>query len=246
MDLRSEAGRWSSSGHRDKGQVRHPGASVLLPAARTVPLWAGLSFPVAPACLGWCSDHGNDDPRRHCWVNMSLVMMTQRVTGASLLSFSYSVVSDSAAPWTEARLSFTICHSLLKLMSVDWMMLLSNHLILCRPLLFLPLIFPSNRVFSNESALCISCQSTGASASASVLPMDIEGRSPLGQTGWISLQSKGLSRVFSAPQLDLCRQSDVCFVTGDLPWASSGAPRENCPPPHIHRCKLRHQTPSVS
>ena len=86
---------------------------------------------------------------------MSLVMMTQHVTGASLLS-SYSVVSDSATPWPEANLSFTICYSLLKLMSIDWMILLSNLLIFCYPLLFLPLIFPSNRVFSNESALCIS------------------------------------------------------------------------------------------
>ena len=65
LDLRSEAGRWSSSGHRDKGQAGHPGASSLLPAARTVPLWAGFSFPVAPACPGWCSDH--------------VVMMTQHV-----------------------------------------------------------------------------------------------------------------------------------------------------------------------
>ena len=72
------------------------------------------------------------------------------------LSFSCSVVSDSATPWPEANLSFTICYSLLKLMSIDWMILLSNLLIFCYPLLFLPLIFPSNRVFSNESALCIS------------------------------------------------------------------------------------------
>ena len=71
----------------------------------------------------------------------------------------------------------------------------SNHLILCRPLLLLPSIFPSIRVFSNESALHISGQSIGVSAS--VLPMNIQGWFPLGWTGWISLQSKGLSRVFS-------------------------------------------------
>ena len=54
--------------------------------------------------------------------------------------------------------------------------MLSNHLILCRPLLLLPSIFPSIRVFSNESALCITGgQSTGASASASLLPMNIQG-----------------------------------------------------------------------
>ena len=59
-------------------------------------------------------------------------------------------------PWTAAReasLSFTISHSLLKLMSESVMP--SNHLILCHPLLLLPLIFPGIRVFSNESVLCI-------------------------------------------------------------------------------------------
>ena len=79
-------------------------------------------------------------------------------------------------------------------MSIDSVMP-SNHLILCHPALFLPSIFPSIRVFSNELALHI--QSIGAPASASVLPMHIQGWFPLGWTGWISLQSKGLSRVFS-------------------------------------------------
>ena len=71
----------------------------------------------------------------------------------------------------------------------------SNHLILCHPLLPSPSIFPSISVFSKESALRI--QSTGASASTSVLPLNIQDCLPLGWTGWISLQSKGLSRVFS-------------------------------------------------
>ena len=60
-------------------------------------------------------------------------------------------------PWTAARqapLSFTISRSLLKLMSIESVMP-SNHLILCRPLLLLPSVFPSIRVFSNESALHI-------------------------------------------------------------------------------------------
>ena len=71
----------------------------------------------------------------------------------------------------------------------------SNHLILCCPLLLLPSIFPSIRVFSNESLFESGNQSTGASASASVLPMNIQDWFPLEWTGWISLQSKGLSRV---------------------------------------------------
>ena len=64
------------------------------------------------------------------------------------------------------------------------------------PLLFLPSIFSSIRVFSNESVLCISGdQSIGVSAS--VLPMNIQDWSPLEWTGLISLPTKGLSRVFS-------------------------------------------------
>ena len=64
---------------------------------------------------------------------------------------------DSATPWTAARqasLSFIISLSLLKLMPMESVMP-SNHLILCHPLLLLPSVFPSIRVFPNESALCI-------------------------------------------------------------------------------------------
>ena len=71
----------------------------------------------------------------------------------------------------------------------------SHHLILCCSLLLSPSIFPSVRVFSKESVLHIRSQSIRASAS--VLPMNIQDWFPLGLTGWISLQSKGLSRVFS-------------------------------------------------
>ena len=104
----------------------------------------------------------------------------------------------SATPWTAARqasLSITNPQSLLKLWSIESVMP-SNHLILCRPLLLLPSIFPNIRDFSNNLTLCIMCQCTGDSASASVLPVNIQGWCPLGLTGLI-LQSKGLSRVFS-------------------------------------------------
>ena len=66
-------------------------------------------------------------------------------------------MSDSATPWTVARhapLSFTVTWSLVKCMSMELVML-SNHLILCCPLLLLPSIFPSIRVFSKELALGI-------------------------------------------------------------------------------------------
>ena len=75
----------------------------------------------------------------------------------SVIPFSRLVVSDSATPWIaacQASLSITNSWSLLKLMSIELVMP-SNRLILCHPLLLLPSIFPSIRVFSNESVLCI-------------------------------------------------------------------------------------------
>ena len=82
-----------------------------------------------------------------------------------------------------------------KLMSIK-SVVPSNHLILWCPLLLLLSIFPGIKVFSNESVLRMRWPSSGSSASASVLPMNIQDRSPLAWTGWMSLQSKGLSRVF--------------------------------------------------
>ena len=79
-----------------------------------------------------------------------------------------------ATPWTaahQASLSITNTWSLLKLMSIESMMS-SNHLILCRPLLLPPSIFPSIRVFSNES-FASGGQSIGFSPSASVLPVNV-------------------------------------------------------------------------
>ena len=80
-----------------------------------------------------------------------------------------------STPWTaacQASLSISNSWSLLKLMSIELVML-SNHLILGFPLLFLPSIFPSIRVFSKESVLHISWPYIGASASVSILPMNI-------------------------------------------------------------------------
>ena len=112
---------------------------------------------------------------------------------------SLSRVLLFATPWTAAHQfsqSITNSWSLLKLMSNELVMS-SNHLFLCRPLLLLPSISPRIRVFSNESALHIRWPECWISASTSVLPMNTQDWSPLGWTGWISLQSKGLSRVFS-------------------------------------------------
>ena len=110
-----------------------------------------------------------------------------------------SCVQLFVTSWTSAcqsSLSITNSRNLHKLTSITLVMP-SNHLILCHPCLLPPSIFPSIMVFSNESALRVRCQSIGVSASTSVLSMNTRDWFPLGWTGWISLQSKGLSRVFS-------------------------------------------------
>ena len=134
---------------------------------------------------------------------MSFQDNLQRKLSMNLRNFSsvqsLSYVQLFATPWItahQASLSFNSSQTLLKLMSIESVMP-SNHLILCHRLLLLPSIIPSIRVFSNELPLHIGGQSTGASASASLLPMNIQGQFPLGLTGLISLQYKGFSRVFS-------------------------------------------------
>ena len=112
---------------------------------------------------------------------------------------SLSCVQIFAIPCTaacQASLPITNSRSSLKLMFIKPVMP-SNHLILCHPLLLLCSIFPSIRVFANESALHIRWPKIGVSASTSVLPVNTQDLSPLAWTGWISLQSKGLSRIFS-------------------------------------------------
>ena len=112
---------------------------------------------------------------------------------------SLSHVWLCATPGTEAHkssLSITNSWSLPKLMSIELVMP-SNHLVLCHPLLLLPSIFPSIRVFSNESALPIRWPKYW-SFSFSISPSnESSGLISSGLTGLISLQSKGLSRVFS-------------------------------------------------
>ena len=105
-------------------------------------------------------------------------------------------------PWTaacQASLSFTISQSLFKLMSMELVMP-SNHLVLCHPLLLLPSIFPSIRVFSNEPALCVRWPKYCSFTSASVLPMNIQDSFPLGLTGLISLQAKDSQEPSPTPQ----------------------------------------------
>ena len=104
-----------------------------------------------------------------------------------------------ATPWTavcQASLSITNSWSLLKLISIKLVMP-SNHPIVYHPLLLLPSVFASIRVFSMSRLFASGGQSTRASASATVLPMKIQDWFPLRLTGLISLQSKVLSRVSS-------------------------------------------------
>ena len=112
---------------------------------------------------------------------------------------SVSLVRLFVTPWTtahQASLFFTISQSLLKFMSIESVMS-CNHLILCCPLLHLPSNFTSLRVFSNDSVICIRWQKYWSFSFISVLPTNIQDWFPLGLTGLISLQSKGLSEVFS-------------------------------------------------
>ena len=111
--------------------------------------------------------------------------------------FCQSVVSGSMQPHElqhQASLSITNSRSLPKLMSIKLVMPCS-HLILCRPLLLLPAIPPSIGVFSNESTLRMRWPKYWSFSF--VLPKNTQDRSPLECTVWISLQYKGLSRVFS-------------------------------------------------
>ena len=127
------------------------------------------------------------------------------------VQFSRSVMSDFVTPRTaahQASLSIINSQSLLKLMSIESVMP-SNQLILCRLLLLHLQSFPASGSFQMSQFFTSCGQSIGVSASASVLPMNIQDWSPLGWTGWISLQPKGLSRV---PQFKTINSSALSFL----------------------------------
>ena len=110
-----------------------------------------------------------------------------------------SHVQLSVTPWTaacQASLSITNSQSLLVLMSIELVMP-SNHLRHCHPLFLWPPVFPSIRVFSNELVLHIRWPKYWSFSFSISLSNEYSGLIPLGLTGLISLQSKGLSRVFS-------------------------------------------------
>ena len=134
------------------------------------------------------------------------------------LFFSLCLVWLFTTPWAVARqapLSSTVCWSLLRFMSVESVML-SNHLILAALFFCLPSLpasgsFPMSQLFTSGG------QSSGVSASASVLPMHIQGWFSLGLRGLISLQSKGLSRAFPNTTV----QKHQFFGTQPALWSNS-------------------------
>ena len=143
----------------------------------------------------------------------------------SSVSFSCSVVSDSATPWTAAHqafLSITNSRSLLKLMTVEWWW--------CHPTISSSVVpvsscaqsFPASGSFQMSQFFASSSQSIGVSASASVFPMNIDGWFPLGLTGLISLQSNGLSRVFSNTTVQKHQCSAFFIVQLAHPYMTTG------------------------
>ena len=149
--------------------------------------WSGKPFP-SPGDL----PSPGIEPRSPALQADSLLAEPQGKANQRSSVQSLSHVRLFATPWTatsQASLSIINSWSLLKLMSIELVMP-PNHLILCCPCLLLPLIFPSFKVFSNESVFTSGGQNIGVSASASVLPMNIQDLFPFGLTGLISLQSK--------------------------------------------------------
>jgi len=157
------------------------------------------------------------DKPRHC-IKKQTPLCRQRSVS---VQFSCSVVSDSLQPH-ELQHTRPLCpHQLPELAQthIHWVVMPSKHLILCHPFLLLSSVFPRIRVFSNELALCIREPNYWTLASASILPKNIQDLFPLRLTGLISLQSKGLSTVFSnttvqkhqffGAQLSLCSNSHI-------------------------------------
>ena len=124
---------------------------------------------------------------------------------------------------------FPVLHYLLEFAQtrVHWVMP-SNHVILCHPFLLLLSIFPSIRVFSNESALCIRWPKYWSFSFSISLPVNIQDWFPLGLTGLISLKSKGLSRVFTNATV----QKHQFFSTQISLWSNS----------HIHTWLLENHS----
>ena len=170
------------------------------------------SFCTVRGNVSWCSPYGNSievhqklkielpyDLAVSLWgIYLKETLTWKPMFTAAIFVQLTGCVWLFATPWTAAcqvPQSFTISQSLLKFMSTELVML-SIYLIRHCPLLLLPSAFPSIRVFPMSRLFTSGGQSIGALAT--VLPRNIQGWFPLGLTDLISLQSKGLSRVFSS------------------------------------------------
>ena len=134
-------------------------------------------------------------------------------TGCSCCSVaqSYPTLCDPMDCSTPGFPIFTTSQRLLKLMSIESVMP-SNHLILCCLFSSCLQSFPASGSFPVSGLFASDVQSIGASASASVLSMNIQGWFPLGLTGLISLLSKGLSRVFSNTTVQIISSLALSFL----------------------------------
>ena len=132
----------------------------------------------------------------------------------------YSVVPSLSgvhlfAPWwtvaCQVSLSFSVSCSLPKFMSIESVMLF-NHVIVCHPLLLLPSIFPASGSFPMSLIFVSIGQSIGASVSASILPMNIQGWFPLRLTGWSPCCPRDSQDSFLSPQSKSINSSMVSLV----------------------------------
>ena len=129
-----------------------------------------------------------------------------------ILAQSYPTLCD---PIDCSMPGFPISWNVLRLMSIESVMP-SNHLILCIPFSSCLQSFPASGSFPMNRLFTSGGQSIGASASTSVLPMNIQDWFPLRLTGWISLQSKGLLRVFSNTTVQSINSSVLSLLYGPI------------------------------
>ena len=178
----------------------------------TQPLWASGFFvhwewrigvfqstPLPPTSWAPVPHTEGNIPYELAWASVCNYRSDLCVVAVQSLSHAHLFVTS----WTaehQAALSFTISRSLLKFMSIESVML-SNHLSLCCPHLLLPSAFQASRSFPVSQLFASGNQSIGALASASVLPMNVQGLFALGLTDLISLLSKG-QESFPAPQFE--------------------------------------------
>ena len=144
----------------------------------------------------------------------------------SSVQFSHSVMSDSlwlqGLQHTRLPCPITNTRSLLKLMSIESVMPSNHHILFCT--LSCLQFFPASGSFLTSQFFSSGGQSIGVSASASVLPVNVQDWFPLGWTGWISLQSTGFSRVLQhhSSKASILRRSAFFIVQLSHPYLTTG------------------------